>query len=543
VKRLIFFLIILVSALLRIYQIGSIPPSLTWDETAWGYNAYVLGIDGRDEFGKYLPLQYIESFGDFKPPLYAYLTIIPVKIFGLTEFATRLPSAVFGVLTVILTYFLVKEVFGEKKEELALFSMFMLSISPWHILLSRGAFEANIASFFIVSGVYFFLISIRKNMWFISLSIISFVLSMYTFNTARVVSPLLFIVLCLFFLKKIIRKKIAVTASGIAGFIIFLPLFLFLLSPISQIRFHEVNIFTDSSLISRVNQQVENDNGAFWSKIIHNRRFAFGVEYVRHYFDNLSPQFLFVRGDGNPKFSIQDVGQLYIWEVPFFILGAFYLFRKREKYWYVLPIWLVLGIAPAAVARETPHALRIESSLPTFQILTAYGLYQLAAGISNIKYKIANIHIKYLIFSLYILFLIFNFSYFLHNYLNHYSREFSSEWQYGYKEAVEFAEENKYNYDSIYVTTELGRPYIYFLFYSKYAPEKFRSEAKIRREVLGFVHVDGFDKYHFLDDFSEIDLDGNNLYVNTPSEVPESANIIKEFRLLNGEVGLMAYTL
>ena len=91
-KRLIFFLIILVSALLRIYQIGSIPPSLTWDETAWGYNAYVLGIDGRDEFGKYLPLQYIESFGDFKPPLYAYLTIIPVKIFGLTEFMRIEPS-------------------------------------------------------------------------------------------------------------------------------------------------------------------------------------------------------------------------------------------------------------------------------------------------------------------------------------------------------------------------------------------------------------------------------------------------------------------
>jgi len=94
--KIILILIIFLAALLRFYQLGTNPPSLTWDEAAWGYNAYSIGIDGRDEFGRLLPYDYFESFGDFKPPMYAYLSVIPVKIFGLNEFSTRFASAFFG---------------------------------------------------------------------------------------------------------------------------------------------------------------------------------------------------------------------------------------------------------------------------------------------------------------------------------------------------------------------------------------------------------------------------------------------------------------
>src|SRR4029079_11354687 len=91
----IIFAIVFLGGILRFYNLSINPPSLTWDEAAWGYNAYSIGIDGKDEFGKFLPLQYIESFGDFKPPVYAYLAVLPVKLFGLNEFSTRFPSALF----------------------------------------------------------------------------------------------------------------------------------------------------------------------------------------------------------------------------------------------------------------------------------------------------------------------------------------------------------------------------------------------------------------------------------------------------------------
>jgi 4-amino-4-deoxy-L-arabinose transferase-like glycosyltransferase len=537
-KFLLLIGIVLIALLLRFIFLGSIAPSLTWDETSWGYNAYSIGLDGRDEFGKLLPLTYLESFGDFKPPVYAYLDIFPIKIFGLNEFATRFPSAFFGTLTVLLTYFLVKEIFGKEKEDLALISSFMLAISPWHIMLSRAAFEANVANFFIVFGVFLFLKALRTKPIFLPLSVLSFVLAMNTFNSARIVVPILGLILVGAFYKKLLKPFTISIISFILGVMLLLPLLLFMNSPQAKLRFNEVNIFTDIGVIDRTNQEIKNDNNSLISKILHNRRFTYGVEYIHHYLDNLAPQFLFIQGDGNPKFSIQDVGQLYIWEIPFFVGGLLLLFRKREKYWWIIPVWLVVGIIPAGFARETPHALRIESALPTFQIITAIGIYYFLKYLNTLKNKNWGKGMAVIFFIV----VLFNLVYFAQNYFYHYSYEYSGEWQYGYKESIAYVSSVQNKYDNIYITESLGRPYIYYLFYLQYPPQKFRNEGTIYREALGFVHVQSFSKFHFSDQIGKIH-DTKALYIATPGERPGNTNLIKEFKLLNGHVALVAYTL
>ena len=543
-KTVLLGFIIVLASFLRFYNLGVNPPSLTWDEVAWGYNAYSLGIDGKDEHGRFLPLNYLESFGDFKPPLYAYLDVIPVKIFGLNEFAVRFPSAILGSLTVLITYLLVNRIFKKHEEPLALLSAFFLAISPWHINLSRAAFEANVSSFFIVCGVWLFLKSVQEKMWFLPLSVASFVISIYIFNTARIVAPILLLILFLIHVKQILRYKTQLFVSVIFGIILILPIVRFLFSPQAGLRFKEVNIFSDIGVINLTNQEIKNDNNAWWSKILHNRRFVYATEYLKHYFDHFKPKFLFISGDGNPKFSTQDVGSLYLWELPFFITGVLFIFRWKAPYrWFIL-LWMIIGVAPAATARETPHALRIEAVLPTFQIFTAYGVFMFINTISNIKYKIANIQIKYLKFTLCFLFLIFNILYYLHGYYVHYPREYSGEWQYGYKESIAFVKEQEQNFDEIKITTELGRPYIYYLFYTKTDPEKFRKTAKIEREVFGFVNVEKVGKYSFAKDVNSIT--GKNkkiLYVDIKNKLPDNAIILKTFYLLNGEPVLVAYTL
>lgn len=537
-KTLLLIGIVFVAFIVRFLFLGSIAPSLTWDEAAWGYNAYSIGIDGRDEFGKFLPLTYLESFGDFKPPMYAYLDVLPVKLFGLTEFATRFPSAFFGVLSVLLTYFLIKEVFGKEKEDLALISAGMMSISPWHIMLSRAAFEANVATFFIVLGVFLYLYSLRKSPNLLPFSVVSFIAAMYTFNSARIVAPILGLILACAFYKKLLKHLKISILSLVLAIILLVPVMLFMSSPQAKLRFNEVNIFTDIGIINRTNQEIKNDNNSSFSKIIHNRRLAYGIEYVHHYLDNLAPQFLFIKGDGNPKFSIQDVGQLYIWEIPFFVGGIFLLFRKRGQHWWLVPVWLVVGIIPAGFARETPHALRIESSLPTFQIITAIGLYHFGVFLMKLKNQKA----KLISFSLLGFVILFNFIYFSHNYFFHYSQEFSGEWQYGYKESISYVSSVQHQYKNIYVTESLGRPYIYYLFYQQYDPLMFRKQADIFREVFGFVHVKSYSKFNFTDTISEIE-DAQSLFISTPDEKPENANVLKEFRLLNGHIALVVYTL
>ncbi len=534
-NRILLLLIILIAFFLRFNLVASNPPSLTWDEVSWGYNAYSIGLDGKDEFGKFLPITYLESFGDFKPPLYAYLSVLPVKLFGLNEFSTRFASAFFGVLTVLLTFFLTREILGKKKNALPLISSLILAISPWHILLSRAAFEANVATFFIVLGVYLFFVSLRKNKWLLVLSIFSFVLSMYTFNSARIVAPLLVLSLFFFKRKELFQFKKEVLGVLVVNFVLFFPLLLFLLTPQAKLRFAEVNIFSDASIVRNANQEIVNDGNSPWSKVLHNRRLAYGVEYLKHYFDNLNPLFLFINGDGNPKFSIQNVGQLYIWEIPFLVIGILFLFKKKEGNWWIIPLLLIIGIIPAGTARETPHALRIEAVLPTFQILTAYGLLYGLESIASKKFK-------KIILSSVIVLVVLNFTYFYHNYFSHYPKEFSGEWQYGYKEAVNYVNQVQAGYDKIVFTESLGRPYIYTLFYSKYDPVKFRKEAIIEREALGFVHVRKYGKFIFAKDVTSLVSGGKTLYVDVPENIPKDTKILKEISLLNGKPALVVYS-
>jgi len=540
-KKYLLLLIIILAVFLRFWQLGQNPPSLTWDEAAWGYNAYSLGIDGRDEFGRFLPLNYLESFGDFKPPVYAYLDVIPVKLFGLNEFATRFPSAFFGVLTVLIAYFLVKRIFwnSKSKKTYALFSALFLAISPWHIMLSRAAFEANVSTFFLVTGVWLFLAGMQEKKMHIVFSAIFFVLSVYTFNTARIVTPILVLFLGIVFRKKLIENKKQALIAALVGILLILPVIGFLFSSQAGLRFKEVNIFTDIDVIKTSNQEIINDSST-WSRIMHNRRVGYTLSYLKHYFDNFNPSFLFIKGDGNPKFSTQDVGEMYLWDLPFLVVGILFLFRRKEGYWWIIPIWLVLGILPAATARETPHALRIETILPTFQIIIAIGLVEFLFWFKRLQW---NVRIRSAVLVLIFSMLILNIIYYLHGYYLHYATEFSGEWQYGYKDSIEYVKSVEENFNRVYVTSDMGRPYIYYLFYTKTDPRIFREDSQVRRDAFGFVTVDRFGKYNFLNERIKVNsgLNSKNLFVKTSGNVPPKVNILKTFYLLNGSIALVAY--
>lgn len=525
-QKVILILILLLAAVLRFWQLGGNPPSLTWDEAAWGYNAYSLGLTAGDEFGRVLPLNYLESFGDFKPPVYAYLAVLPVKIFGLNEFATRFPSAFFGVLSVLLTYFLVREIFGNSlnAKRCSLISAFLLAISPWHLMLSRAAFEANVATFFLVAGVTFFLAGVRKGNWLLPLSAVCFALSLATFNTARIVAPLLVDLLAIAFRSRLWQQKKLTLISVVLGIVLLLPTLPFLFTAQAQLRFREVNIFSNPAIVATANQEMANDKAwlatlgaegdfTWWSKIIHNRRWGYAREYLRHYFDHFNPGFLFFRGDGNPKFSTQDVGELYWWEAGALAAGLLLLLKRRQGFWWIVPLWLLIGIIPAATARETPHALRIETTLPTWQILSAIGVVAFWEFTQKQK-KLVN----YVLRITYYVLLLFGFLYFQHGYWQHYPQEYAGEWQYPYKPALEFIKNNQAKYDQIWFTDDLGRPYIYFLFYLQIDPREFRRTAAVERDAFGFVKVKSFGKYHFFPAGETPDAGPNDLVVTHPEE-------------------------
>lgn len=520
-KNLNFFVlaaIVLLAFVLRLYKVSVIPPSLSWDEVSIGYNAYSILKTAHDEHGRFMPLDAFAAYGDYKPPLPVYLTVPFVAIFGLTELSVRLPSVIAGALTVLALFFFVRELL--KSNRASLIASSLLAISPWHIQLSRAGFEANIALLFVLLGSYFLL---KK--WFL-IGWIPYVAAIYTFNSARYVVMLLGIVF-VFYLKKTIVLNFRGFVLGLAiALIALVPIAPHLLSKEARQRFTEVNIFTDPSIVATANEAILVD-GNLWGNIFHNRRIGYARSYLTHFLDNLEPKFLFIRGDGNPKFSLQDVGQLYAIELPFLILGFIWLFHDYRTIAWLLLGWLIASIAPAATARETPHALRIENALPVFLIAIAYGI----SVVLSQKRTIISACIVILFAA--------NFSFFWHNYMNHYALEFSGEWQYGYKQTIEKVQPLKSNYEKIVLSENIGRPYMYVSFYERLDPRLMRGSIKGSFDAAGFYNVTALGLYQFVRSV-EI-FEKNTLYILSPREVPPGARVLDTVRLLNGSPVLVIF--
>lgn len=141
--------VVVLGLVIRLFWLDKYPTGFTPDEAAFGYNAYSLLKTGHDEWG--LPFWHLftgnlESFGDFKLPLYAFLTVPAVKFLGLTQSSTRLPNAILGSLAVPVLYCLSRT--RKFPRSASLFAALLLALSSWHISLSRGAFEANLITLF-----------------------------------------------------------------------------------------------------------------------------------------------------------------------------------------------------------------------------------------------------------------------------------------------------------------------------------------------------------------------------------------------------------
>ncbi len=505
--KILLGLIVFLALFLRLYKLGEVPPSLYWDEASLGYNAYSISQTLRDEHGELLPVTRFIAFGDYKPPGYIYAAAASIKFLGLTEFAVRFPSALAGTLLVLLTYFLAVEL-GLP----ALLSAALVAISPWAVQFSRGAFEANLATLFSGLGVYLFLRAVRsQKSIFILLSSIFFVLAMYTFNSHRIFVPLMIVALVIIFRQEILAQKKKFLVFITALILLLLPLFGYTTTREARLRFDEVSWTKDLAPVELSNTRIAADGNTILSKIVHNRRIVYTLSFLKHYTDNFRFDFLFFTGDVNPRLSIQTIGEMYLLELPFLLAGIFYLVKRRDRASAILFSWALLAPIPAAFARETPHALRILNILPVPQIIVAFGIFNL---LKNAR--------KFLLIPVILLYLISCILY-LGNYFHVYPVKYASFWQYGYKQVVEYVAVNQWRYDHVSVTGLYGRPYIYFLFYQKYSPEKFWQTKIADRDWFGFWSIYGFDKLVFGDQEGKA---GKWLYVRGPGQAPKAAKLL-----------------
>lgn len=536
-KNVLLISIIFLAFALRVYKITSIPPSLNWDETSIGYNAYSILKTGKDEWGEFIPIHF-KSFGEYKLPAQIYASIPAIAVFGLNELGIRITPVIYGTLSVLLLYLLVQELY--RKKNISLISSFLLAVSPWHIQLTRASFESSFSLFWFLLAVLFLVKGLKNAKWLI-VSMIPFVISVYTYNTARVFTPLFLFAITIIYRQYFLRVKEWYLLSGAVFVILTIPIIPFVLSGDASARYKLVSITDDAGLIPRIEERRNLSKlPPILTKLIHNRYTYNTFYFARSYIAHFTPDFLIFNGAGHKQHHVQGVGELYWIQAPFLLFGLYLLFKRKSASWRkslkILLPWLFLAFVPVSMTNDSiPNALRTLIAVPVYQILTAIGIYEF---IRLKKYT------KIVLVVSSVLFLI-NFGIYLNNYFVKYPINYSRDWQYGNKQAVEYIKENQDKYDLVVFTRHYGEPHIFTLFNLKYNPAKYQNSPNLERfETFNWVRVLRFDKYYFpdlgdigtrYDDIVKVNPDKKILFVGKSGDFPDYKKMLKRINFLNGE--------
>jgi len=391
--HLLLGLILILALALRLIGLGRIPAGFSPDEASQAYIAYSLLQTGKDEWGMAWPISSFKSFLDYKAPLQTYLMIPSIAIFGLNEFAARLPSAIFGILAIYAIYLLTGELFPssslrgakatwQSHTSIPLLAAFFLALSPWHIQFSRTALEVNLTSFLFPLGFYFFLRGLKDHRQFIYTSFL-WGLSLYAYHSAKVFIPLFALSLLWLYRRTIFARGIKILLPPLLTFLI-------IVSPLAI-----DSIFGNSAkrgsdlLLTNLSDEGRKklDDQGFYSplskinpslpRLIHSPVLAIISEFADNYLSYFSLPFWFTEGGREITYSvIPGRGLLLFWMLPLVLFGLFILFKKsRDEDYDARPLllWLLLAALPAALTKEGYRPNRAGSFLCLWEIIAAFG--------------------------------------------------------------------------------------------------------------------------------------------------------------------------
>jgi len=372
-KNIFVFLSILVLAggiFIRFWHLDVIPPGVHYDEAFNGIDALKSLESGNFRFF------YPENYG--REGLHINVIAFFIKIFGNTNFGLRFANALWGSLTLLGFYFLLREFKFSSLSVLA--GTFMLAFSFWHLVFSRTAYRAIMVPLILVWMFYFFWKAVnnpkKKAIW-ILLAGIFLGLGFHTYISFRI-APLVFALVAVSFLLgkeklwKNYKKYLAFSILGVV--LVSLPIILYYSG-------HFKDFISRSEAVSIFNAPKGMGVGE-----------ALGKSVVSH----LSAFFVF--GDKNPRHNYNNQPLLpAAWAVLFFIgsvislgeiaktLSKFIKYKRKinpdfaASPWFHISVlgqsifWLML--VPGFLSIEgIPHSLRIIGAIPGVFILSVLPL-------------------------------------------------------------------------------------------------------------------------------------------------------------------------
>ncbi|MFZ2153334.1 MAG: glycosyltransferase family 39 protein [Microgenomates group bacterium] len=517
-------LVLLFSFTIRIYKITSLPPALFSDEVDAGYQALVFNNSSTDYFGNQFPVHF-HSFSDWRTSLQIYSIALVQKIVGTSalNLSIRLPSAIYGTISVYIFYLLLSTQFSGN---IPLLGSLLLAISPWHIIYSRTGFEVSGMFLFILLGILFwqkFIISSHPK--YLYLTVFSFCLTPYFYSTAKLFIIIIAICILIIWFPQIIKiKAIPLIISIFLGLLLLLPLISDTLASRAGFRFSYISIFTtphreqvtDSLRYEDVLLNHPQQIGLATpptSYLFHNKYQLVWQKFVENYFSAYSSQFLFIKGDQNLRQGLGERGLLYYLDFFLIPLGIISLFISKNKNRLSVFFLLILLTAPIPFAltrdSDSPHATRLLLMLPSL-------IYFSFLGLKTILQK------SRIFFIICLSILTLNFITTSHYYHYHYPQISARSWHAGMQSAVEAS--LALPPANIYFSSKYEPFLPFFLLYSHYLPKDPNIQHHLTSVSNQFFDGQVLDNQYYFGNINwhSVPPTSNNLFV-IPSQELTSA--------------------
>jgi len=459
-------LLIFISFAVRFYKLSDSPNGLYVDEAAIGYNAYSVLETGKDEFGENFPIVF-RSFSDFKAPIYIYLTIPFIWLFGLNVFSVRTLSAIASVATIVLSHFLIKEITDRSKPKFKYLEFvvpLLLAVSPWHIMFGRAAFETNLGLFLLLSAIYLFYLALKRPIVLVA-SALFFGFAFLSYHSQRLIAPVVLISLLVRHKKIFVGNnyKLPLVLSFVTGFIVLLPTIFIMFTPGFLARASGLNILNSQSHTPA--GYISGLSGVL-GMVVNNSSFLTLREFLTLYLSYFSPKNLFFSGDPELRVSYPGLSVFFLWQFPLYLIGIYELIKKSKSeigFW-VLTLLLVSPI-PAAVTNDPFTTIR---SFPLVFPLTVV----MSLGFLTVSKKAASHKAVVLLTCLglltYSIFKLYSSGYVLNNYYR------AKSWNYGFKEVSQNIKKLP-NKPIVFDNSRL-EPYSELLFFLAFSPDRYQAD-------------------------------------------------------------------
>ncbi len=347
------------------YRLVEIPPGITIDEAAFGYNGALLAKTLRDENRRFLPFFVLSIDGqDWRQPVTQYVTAITFKFFGSSFYNLRSVSTFFAVISTILFFYLLQII---KNFKFALLGILIFITTPILFIQSHMGLD-NIAP---LPFVILWLIGIvkyqhSKKISFLILSGLSLGMSIYSYKAMRLIVPVWsgLSTLYLYWLSYDPKQKTFFSFKRYRSVYIFIASVIpfFLIMPILQ-KLYPGALFGGASASFDSYQQ-----------------------FFLGYLSNLDPSFLYITGDSTPYHSVGNYGALLLSTLPLFLVGAYQAIRQKNIFTFVLVAFLIAPLFFGIVG-SIHRASRLLAILPLYSLICALGISSFYK-IKNKRFKV-----------------------------------------------------------------------------------------------------------------------------------------------------------